>query len=148
MLREWLEIRKATRAAMETERNYDREIAEANRKNVSDERIRALECEASHFIDEAWAERDSAITKSLCREAGLLNVPLPDLNDPEMWHREHAYICECILTDKGISTLRKAIREEREAQSLFSKGIKALRFLLWAIAAIIGAIAALVGVLK
>jgi len=149
MLLEWWQIWRATRRVKRLDRLYGKDIQKAKRQGRASADIENLESEASSVLAEEWAERDRLVTVSLRRAARLLNVPVPDRKDPEMWHEEDNYHYRPTLTAKGISTLRTAIREERQARGLYSKIVfAAVAAAISAIAAIVGAIASLVGILK
>jgi hypothetical protein len=83
-------------------------------------------------------------TQFLVSEAARLVVPLPSLEDKELWTHwgSGAPNEEHVLTIKGINELRAAIRVEQKA--------RAERFLVWVpgVVGILGALIGLVSVLK
>ena len=139
MFQAWWKIRKATWAARKCERQYDVLLRKANESGKSKDDIHSLECEASHFVREAWIEQDHIVTHCLLREAELLNLPVPDSEDRQMWHHDDmAYDGMSSLTNEGITRLRKAIREERKARGMYAK------IVFTAIVSSIGAIATII----
>ncbi|HNY85141.1 MAG TPA: hypothetical protein PKN23_01495 [Candidatus Hydrogenedentes bacterium] len=141
MIKEWWDVRRATLAAQKVERHYSRTIAKAEREGGDRDEISSLEAEALQFVGEAWEDRDHLITCQLCRQAKLLNLPVPDYDEQTSWREMDPYAPRRILTAVGMTQLRKAIREERQARSLYAKVIfTAVISTIGAIAAIIGAI--------
>ena len=149
MLREWKQIWWATRRAKRIQQSYYKDIMRANRTGKIADEVESLKAQASAEVGELWADRDRLVTVALLREARALNVPTPDRKDLEMWHEEDNYHHLPTLTAKGISLLRKALREERQARGLYAKIIfTAVISTIGAIAAIVGAIAALANASK
>lgn len=149
MLRAWWPIWEATRALRRTERSYKKLIARAKKEGKSRDDMQCLFSEASHFEDEARAEREYVITKHLLRQAEMLNLPIPDRNEAGMWQERDNTYWQRTLTSKGISQLRTAIREERQARGIYAKAVfKAVGAVIAIAAGIAGAVAAVLGALK
>jgi len=150
MLRAWWQIRKATRAARRCGCEYTLRLKKARKEELSLDDIRDLQGEASDVVGKAWKERNSIVSSSLVREAELLNLPLPDRNDPKMWDRDDMdFRQRFMLTAEGITLLRNATREERQARGLYAKVVfTAVVSTIGAIAAIISAAAALLAIYR
>lgn len=143
MWRDWWAIRKKERAWRKLKRELNRDIKKAEKKKASEDDLRSIEGVASHFIDQAWHERNLAITWSLIREAERLNVYRPNWGDKDMWEEPPAYTNSQTLNAKGIAAVRQAIRAEREAHTSYLRFFTAVCSFISAVAAVIGAITAL-----
>lgn len=118
MLREWWKIRKATRAAVDTERYYATALSELRRRKHTQD---YLDYESSQRIYEVWQERDELITQFLLRDARLLDIPIPPQSDEQMWQSDPYFADDKYLSSAGISHIRKAIRDERQARGIYPK---------------------------
>lgn len=121
MLRAWWEIRKATRAAVNTECYYAKALTELRRGKHSRDDMDRLDQESSQVIYEAWQRRDEIVTKYLLRDARLLDIPVPSRNDEQMWDCDPYFADDTYLSRAGISHIRKAIRDERQARGIYPK---------------------------
>ena len=121
-----------------TRRLYTRYYDEAKREKRNKDELEQL-------VDEAMMEEslivddiELLVSRFWLRRAQRLFVPTPDRKDAEMW-KECIYTHSSVLTDKGITCLRKAVREEETAARDSWAHIAAL--LIGAVGAITGLIA-------
>lgn len=128
-------LRKATRNLCKTRRYYNRLIESANREHKSLERVRELEDEARHYVHEAEIRRQEVISTRLCATARLLNLEVPSFKDEGMWYEPDQFCSRYTLTNKGITTERRAIREEQVARGRY------LKVAFWVLTSLIAAIA-------
>lgn len=142
MLRAWWKIRKATRAMEKCARSFKVDISNLKRGNYDPGDLADLRNDEAQYVGEHWLVRQAVITEHLVAQARRLNVPLPDDGDKTMWISHPDVIDERALSAKGVSELRKAIREERQARGIYPK------IVFTAIASFIAAIGAVVTILK
>ncbi len=93
---------------------YDSEIREARKKDLSDLEIAKIESDA--FFEDKFIREEMSVllTKWYSHKAAKLILPLPELNDKEMWYEGQYVSPRKLLTNKGIAKLRSDIRDERK----------------------------------
>ena len=94
-----------------TVRLYDKCIKKAKAEGEKREEIEILKSEESGIFFEIQDEIQSLITSHLANVAQRHFLPVPDRNDDDMWNK---FGYRKVLTDKGISQIRKTIRREKK----------------------------------
>ena len=118
-----------------------RVVAEGKKKK--DERLAG-----EWFTEHGWEfdvirlQVGSLVTQRLLREAENLFLPTPERSDEQMWDKDSEYIGGGVLSPKGMTELRSAIRKERrERREICERWVVIL-------IGLIGALTGLIAVLK
>ena len=116
-------------------------LAKARRSKAPRSEIEALNSEAWHEETMINDEIALLVTQFWLRRANRLFVPAPARTEEGMW-QESQHIERWVLTEKGISAVRTAVREEERAKREF------LAYLGSGIIGVVGAVTGLVAVWK
>lgn len=120
---------------------YKNEISSARQEKISSDEIEKLRHEErfeTELVDDAISE---LATRHLYQTAYRYLVPQPGLDEEEMWE-ESPVTGKRLLTSKGISELRAAIRKERRERS------EHLWMWLAGLTGLVGALSGLMALLK
>jgi hypothetical protein len=90
---------------------YRAELTKARKERASSEDILSISGEASSEESLLQDNIDSVVTRFWIRRAERLFVPVPEKSDKDMW-KESEFGEGWLLTEKGISAVRSAVREE------------------------------------
>ncbi len=118
-------------------RIYNRYLDEAKREKRTPEEIEQIVDEAQMEESIVVDDIESLVTRFWLRRAQRLFVPTPHRSDSTMW-KERSFTRSKVLTELGITVIRKAVREEENAGRDSWAQIAAL---------LIGAIGAITGLL-
>ncbi|MCX5635356.1 MAG: hypothetical protein NTW55_05930 [Planctomycetota bacterium] len=112
-----------------------------DRKGLSGDKLEELDSEEYSEVIPILGEIATIKTQRFCQIANRLMIPLPDIQDKELWE-DNPYVRTRTLSAKGFSELRKSIRQEKKE---IREG-----FVVWlaALTGVIGAITGLAAVLS
>lgn len=139
------EIWKLNRHDRRTAKAYDKDRALARSTNKETSALRRID-EDEHFERRLYQDEISKIqSRSLCRTAGRLGVPVPYGADE--WE-ESTVVGGRYLTTKGFSDLRSAVRREKnERWAYWELRMKVAVRLITALTGVIGALIGLAAIL-
>lgn len=139
-----LQLGKLYRGIAKIRRHYRKEIEEAKKSGKNKAEIEEIRFGESFEHLECQEDIDYLTTTFLRRKARRLMLPLPDSNDNQFWEESHWAGGYRKLTEKGItevrSTIRKELKERRDAYLAFLPLITALAGLIGMITGLLAVI--------
>lgn len=136
-----IQLRKLRWKRFWIEYSADKMVKKLREKGLSQEEAKKSRQEFGADYFDIVNEIEKLKTKYMLMKADVEMVPLPDLNNQEMWKKD-IYQDQDVLTEKGFNEIRKTIRSElKDRHSLFIPWITLLLSLIAAIASVWNAFA-------